>query len=148
MTTVSALLEALYAERKARYGPHPDSYQEGFLDGVDIARGVVENAELAAPPSVADTHVLVPMEPTTAMLKVCLERYGMKWAMTWMVWETLLAAAPAASAYEARNPLGGPATMFEAIASRLRAGEEYWSVMADYGISFAAPPATPSTPGT
>lgn len=37
--------------------------------------------------------------------------------------------------YEAANPLGGPARMFEAIAERIRAGEEYHSVLADYGVT-------------
>jgi hypothetical protein len=36
--------------------------------------------------------------------------------------------------YAKVNPLGGPATMFETIASRLRAGEEYHEVLHDYGI--------------
>lgn len=45
-------------------------------------------------------------------------------------------STPAADEYAAKNPLGGPATMFETIAMRLRAGEEYGGVMADYGIRF------------
>jgi hypothetical protein len=39
-----------------------------------------------------------------------------------------------AEEYAKHNPLGGPATMFETIARRLRAGEEYHEVMHDYGI--------------
>ncbi len=41
-------------------------------------------------------------------------------------------------AYAKANPLGGPATMFEAIARRLRAGENYDEVLADYGLARAA----------
>ena len=37
--------------------------------------------------------------------------------------------------YEAANPLGGPARMFDAIAERIRSGEEYHSVLADYGVT-------------
>jgi len=37
-------------------------------------------------------------------------------------------------AYEAANPLGGPARMFEAIASRIRAGEDYHEVLRDYDL--------------
>ena len=37
--------------------------------------------------------------------------------------------------YEAANPLGGPARMFDAIAERIRAGEDYYSVLADYGVT-------------
>lgn len=38
--------------------------------------------------------------------------------------------------YERQNPLGGPATMFEVIASRVRAGEPLDEVMRDYGLMF------------
>lgn len=38
--------------------------------------------------------------------------------------------------YERQNPLGGPATMFEVIASRIRAGEPLDEVMRDYGLMF------------
>lgn len=48
--------------------------------------------------------------------------------------------------YAAANPLGGPATMFEAIARRLRAGEDYQAVMDDYGIRFEAPAVEQNTP--
>lgn len=43
-----------------------------------------------------------------------------------------------ASAYEQANPLGGPATMFDTIARRIRAGEPYDEVLADYGLARAA----------
>lgn len=36
--------------------------------------------------------------------------------------------------YAKRNPLGGPAKMFDAIASRIRAGEDYHEVLRDYGV--------------
>jgi hypothetical protein len=39
------------------------------------------------------------------------------------------------AAYAKANPLGGPATMFETIAGRIRAGEEFYAVLADYGLS-------------
>ena len=45
-----------------------------------------------------------------------------------------------AESYTAANPLGGPATMFEAIASRLRAGEDCQAVMEDYGVVIDEPP--------
>ena len=45
----------------------------------------------------------------------------------------LILGAQAAS-YAAANPLGGPTTMFEAIASRPRAGEGHQAVMDDYGV--------------
>ena len=38
------------------------------------------------------------------------------------------------------NPLDGPATMFEAIARRLRAGEDYQAVLEDYGVRIDEPP--------
>lgn len=60
-------------------------------------------------------------------------------------------AAPAASggeppsaaseAYAKANPLGGPATMFDAIANRLRAGEPMAEVLEDYGLRFVGTPA-------
>lgn len=37
--------------------------------------------------------------------------------------------------YESANPLGGPARMFEAIAERIRSGEDYYAVLADYGVT-------------
>lgn len=40
--------------------------------------------------------------------------------------------------YEAANPLGGPARMFEAIAERIRSGEDYYAVLADYGVTVGA----------
>lgn len=40
--------------------------------------------------------------------------------------------------YEAANPLGGPARMFDAIAERIRSGEDYHSVLADYGVTVEA----------
>ena len=39
-------------------------------------------------------------------------------------------------AYQAANPLGGPAKMFDAIADRLRAGDSFDAVINDYGIRF------------
>ena len=47
-------------------------------------------------------------------------------------------SSPAKKAYEAANPLGGPARMFEAIAERIRAGEDYYAVLADYGVTVEA----------
>lgn len=62
----------------------------------------------------------------------------------WKAWQARAAqsAEPvyASADYEAKNPLGGPAKMFDAIAGRLRAGEEFYSVMNDYGIRFDPPP--------
>ncbi len=40
----------------------------------------------------------------------------------------------AADKYERANPLGGPAKIFEAVASRVRAGEPLDDVMLDYGL--------------
>ena len=37
--------------------------------------------------------------------------------------------------YESANPLGGPARMFEVISERIRSGEEYNAVLADYGVT-------------
>ena len=44
----------------------------------------------------------------------------------------------AAKQYAAANPLGGPARMFEAIAERIRSGEDYYAVLADYGVTVEA----------
>lgn len=41
----------------------------------------------------------------------------------------------AAKQYAADNPLGGPARMFDAIAERIRSGEEYYAVLKDYGVT-------------
>jgi hypothetical protein len=41
----------------------------------------------------------------------------------------------AALAYAERNPLGGPATRFEAVASRLRAGDDYAETLMDFGLA-------------
>ena len=43
-----------------------------------------------------------------------------------------------AAEYAKRNPLGGPAKVFDAMASRIRAGEDYYSVLADYGFAVSA----------
>ena len=45
---------------------------------------------------------------------------------------------PAAD-YAAKNPLGGPASMFEVMAERIRAGEDYAAVLADYGLRSETP---------
>ena len=38
--------------------------------------------------------------------------------------------------YHSPNPLGGPATMFDAIADRMRAGDSMERCMADHGLKF------------
>lgn len=38
------------------------------------------------------------------------------------------------AAYHKPNPLGGPAKIFDAMADRIRAGEKYDFVLADYGF--------------
>lgn len=67
------------------------------------------------------------------------------------VWEALLAAEQhieklssgpkesAAEEYARRNPLGGPAKVFEAMAARIRAGEDYYAVLEDYGLQVKHP---------
>ena len=57
------------------------------------------------------------------------------------VQERLEASAPSAdgrgqarATYAKANPLGGPANTFDAIAQRIRAGEEYHAVLADYDL--------------
>lgn len=45
------------------------------------------------------------------------------------------APSDAAAEYARRNPLGGPAVVFEAMASRVRAGENFYEVLDDYGFS-------------
>ena len=56
-------------------------------------------------------------------------------------WEALvvLRAEQQRRAYAKANPLGGPASMFRAIAERIEAGEEYWAVLRDYGVSLGNP---------
>ena len=54
-----------------------------------------------------------------------------------------------ADAYAAVNPLGGPAVVFDAMAERLRAGEDYYAVLMDYGfqrIPEPSPAAEPDAP--
>ena len=36
--------------------------------------------------------------------------------------------------YRQKNPLGGPAKVFDAMADRVRAGEDYYAVLRDYGF--------------
>ena len=43
-------------------------------------------------------------------------------------------AAGKRAAYKKANPLGGPAKVFDAMASRIRAGEDYYEVLRDYGF--------------
>jgi len=45
-------------------------------------------------------------------------------------------AAPQAAAYAEKNPLGGPARMFDAIADRIRAGEPMTEVLEDFNLKF------------
>ena len=40
-----------------------------------------------------------------------------------------------AAEYARKNPLGGPANVFYAMADRIRAGEDYWHVLDDYGFT-------------
>jgi hypothetical protein len=44
----------------------------------------------------------------------------------------------AADKYRKDNQLGGPANMFDAIASRIRSGEEYYAVLADFDVTVGA----------
>lgn len=41
--------------------------------------------------------------------------------------------------YHRVNPLGGPASMLETAAARIRVGEPYHDVLADYGLQAVAP---------
>ena len=41
---------------------------------------------------------------------------------------------PNPQAYAEKNPLGGPARIFEAMAERVRAGEDFHAVLADFGL--------------
>lgn len=43
--------------------------------------------------------------------------------------------------YEAKNPLGGPANLFWAIAERIEVGEDYHAVLRDMGIQHVERPA-------
>ncbi len=54
----------------------------------------------------------------------------------WQQWKSSNRLLGAKAEYERQNPLGGPATMFEVIASRIRAGEPLDEVMRDYGLMF------------
>jgi len=47
----------------------------------------------------------------------------------------LIANRAIKTAYKNINPLGGPAVMFDSMAERIRAGDEFYSVLADYGLS-------------
>lgn len=53
---------------------------------------------------------------------------------------TLARRLRAAARYHRVNPLGGPARMFDAIAARLRAGEAWALVLADYGLTQSPTP--------
>lgn len=53
---------------------------------------------------------------------------------------------PAAAAYRAANPLGGPANVFRAIADRIQAGDDIDATMADMGVMWAPRP-TPEPKG-
>lgn len=52
-----------------------------------------------------------------------------------------------AEKYAKDNPLGGPAKMFEAIASRIRAGEDYYAVLDDYDLQHKSPPSASERTG-
>ena len=41
-----------------------------------------------------------------------------------------------AAGYWKGNPLGGPAKVFDAVADRIRAGEDLHDVLADYGLVY------------
>jgi hypothetical protein len=44
-----------------------------------------------------------------------------------------------AAKYFGANPLGGPAKVFDAMADRIRAGEDYYAVLADHGFKVDKP---------
>lgn len=52
--------------------------------------------------------------------------------------ERLTAELKDAKEYKAKNPLGGPAAMFDTIADRIRSGEPIEQVMDDYNLGFVA----------
>lgn len=52
----------------------------------------------------------------------------------------IVAALVRREEYDRANPLGGPASMFRAMAERIEAGEAYAAVLADYGVTVGAPP--------
>jgi hypothetical protein len=45
------------------------------------------------------------------------------------------AALVTEAVYALRNPLGGPASMLEEAANRVRAGEDFHAVLGDYGLA-------------
>lgn len=53
-----------------------------------------------------------------------------------MLLERTLLQRSQAKRYADANPLGGPARVFEAAASRIRAGENLADVMDDYGLAW------------
>ena len=60
-------------------------------------------------------------------------------ARSWVLevgWCAMPKAAPQAAAYAEKNPLGGPARMFDAIADRIRAGEPMTEVLEDFNLKF------------
>ena len=120
-------------------------------------------AALSQTAGVADGWRLVPVEPTEAMIAAGSDHANNFDEMrTRIIYVAMLAAAPAASggddgltraeaiaefrsrtaaseSYAKANPLGGPATMFDTIAYRLRAGEPMAEVLEDYGLRFSSP---------
>ncbi len=47
--------------------------------------------------------------------------------------------------YRKANPLGGPGKVFDAMADRIRAGDDYYEVLADYGFQVIPPHVTTGT---
>lgn len=65
--------------------------------------------------------------------------YGFEDRALFFVTEALTATikdslTPEPAQYEANNPLGGPAKVFDAMAAAIRAGESYEAVLAQYGF--------------
>lgn len=58
----------------------------------------------------------------------------MEWQAADLIESLCAPSSLAREEYELRNPLGGPASMFRMMASRIEAGENYDAVLADYGF--------------
>ena len=126
--------------RMGRIHSNPTMYR---LEAEAIIQEAASDLTLVSLTTVADVLAAL-RQPSEAMLKAGSHQGSQRYYSDAEVKNIFLdmldafekeQSSPAKMAYEAANPLGGPARMFDAIAERIRAGEEYHSVLADYGVT-------------
>lgn len=115
--------------------PDADVVSAGFCRMLERELNVaLRTPSSARPPAVVNDAIDIAQCAIHDTVKDPLERDRLKDVLESLRTASATTSSAAAKEYARRNPLGGPAKVFEAMAARIRAGEEYYSVLDDYDL--------------